>query len=418
MANILVVDDDRDLQKLLQTILGRAGHTLTTAMNGQEALELALKGNFDLAVIDVMMPIMDGYELTRQLRANARTRLLPILILTARTQVADQMLATEAGADACLGKPLSYKDLVDKVQQLIDASAARQAKTRLQAEPTVDPSRVFVLKPTPAASPSAPPPAPVSAPPPAAPVAPFAAPGPASAAVPPAGRILVTLGLRGGTGVTTLAVTLAGALLRAGKRVCLVDLSPNGGQVAQHLHLRPNFTWGDWQPAPESKVIGQTLVRHPAGLFVLPAPTQPVRRGLAAETLQAALGVLGGFFSDVVIDAAPMLDEATCAALGLAQQVFVVFSPEKGAARTALNTLRALGTLSIPASNIRLVLNQNTAEPPLTTAEVEKVLGRAADWAIPFDHNQAAALAQATPLAFSQPNTPLVAAAAALLLKV
>ncbi len=145
MANILVVDDDRDLLKLVQTVLSRAGHTLTLAMNGDEALKLVQAQDFDLVVVDVMMPVMDGYELTRRLRADERTRPWPILILTARTQVADQLSAVEAGANAYLGKPLSYKDLTDKVRQLLEASG-RPAKAA--PEPAADPSRLFILNPS------------------------------------------------------------------------------------------------------------------------------------------------------------------------------------------------------------------------------------------------------------------------------
>ena len=168
---------------------------------------------------------------------------------------------------------------------------------------------------------------------------------------------------------------------------------------------------------PESKVVGQTLIRHPSGLFVLASPAQPVRRGLTSETLQAAIGVMRGFFTDIIIDAAPVLDDATYTALLAAQHVFIVFNPDTGAARAALNTLRAMLNLAIPPGCIRLILNHNSPEPTLSISEVEKILGRPADWAIPFDRTQAAALAQEAPLAFSQPNTPLVSAVSALALQ-
>jgi CheY-like chemotaxis protein/MinD-like ATPase involved in chromosome partitioning or flagellar assembly len=419
VAKILVVDDDRDLLKLVQTVLSRAGHTLTLAMDGQEALQVALANDFDLAVVDVMMPTMDGYELTRRLRADEHTRHLPVLILTARTQVADQMSAAEAGADGYLGKPLSYKELTEKVRQLIEAAAIHHPKPK-PAEPPPEPSHVFALKPTPAVPsqpPAATPPVPAisSAVPPFAATAPTPTPPPSASAQ--GGRLIVTIGLRGGVGVTTVAVCLAGALLRSGRRVCLADLSPNGGQVAHQLHLQPTFTWGDWTTSPGSKVVGQTLIRHPSGLFVLAAPNQPMRRGLSGEAFQAALTVMRSFFTDVVVDAAPTLDDATCAALTAAQHIFIIFSPEAGAARTALSTCQALERLSIPATNIRLVLNQNSSESPLSIAETEAVLGRQADWAIPHDRTQTAALALQAPLVFNQPSTPLVAAVAALAMK-
>ena len=410
MSNILVVDDDRDLLKLVQTVLTRAGHTLTLARDGQEALDIALAHDFDLAVVDVMMPTMDGYELTRRLRADDRTRFLPILILTARTQVADQMLAAEAGADGYLSKPLSYKELTDKVRQLIEAAAQTHPKPKA-AEPAIDLERIFPLKP------SAPSAAPTAGTSPFVTTAP-AAPAPVAApAATQGGRLIVTIGLRGGAGATTVAVTLAGALLRSGRRACLADLSPNGGQVNQHLHLSPTVSWGDWATPPNPKIVGQTLIRHASGLFVLAAPALPARQALSAEAFQAALTTMRSFFTDVVVDAAPVLDSATCAALTAAQYILIIFSPEAGAARTAVSTLQALEQLSVSAANVRLILNQNSPESPLSITETESVLGRKADWAIPHDRSQSAALTLQAPLVFNQPNTPLVAAVAALALK-
>jgi CheY-like chemotaxis protein len=403
VANILVVDDDRDLLKLVQTVLSRAGHALTLAVNGEEALKLAQAQDFDLAVVDVMMPVMDGYELTRRLRANERTRQLPILILTARTQVADQMLAAEAGANAYLGKPLSYKDLTDKVRQLLEASGQL---AKAVAESTTDPSRIFILNPSLASTSSMPHIG-------SQPGAPFASPLPGSN--PPQNtRIIVALGLRGGVGTTTLATNLAAHLARAGKRVCIADLSPNGSQVAMQLHLRPSSTWADWPAVPDSKAVGQTLMRHQSGLFVMMGPSLPVRRTLSGDSLQAALGVLCSFFTDIIVDAAPMLDDSTLAAVTAARQTLVVFNSEMGAVRIALGTLRALANVSIPFTNLRLVHNQNSPEPGLSPADVEKLLSRPADWTIPYDRTQVAALAQGTPLALAQPNGPLANAITAI----
>ena len=409
MANILVVDDDRDLLRLVQTVLSRAGHTLTLAMTGDEALKLALAQDFDLAVVDVMMPVMDGYELTRRLRAEERTRHLPILILTARTQVADQMSAAEAGANAYLGKPLSYKDLTDKVRQLTETAANRAAKAAAQAasEPGTDPSRVFILNPSLAGSSTNMPHMGSQ------PGAPFVSPLPGSNP-PQNSRVIVTLGLRGGAGTTTLATNLAANLARGGKRVCIADLSPNGSQVAMQLHLRPSYTWADWPAMPDPKAVGQTLMRHPSGLFVMMGPTLPFRRMLSSESLRAALGVLSSFFTDIIVDAAPILDDSTLAAVTAARYTLIVFNSAMGAVRTALGTMRALANVSIPYANLRLVYNQNSAEPGLTSQDVEKLLSRPADWTIPYDRTQVAALAQGTPLTLAQPNGPLASAVAAI----
>lgn len=109
-----------------------------------------------------------------------------------------------------------------------------------------------------------------------------------------------------------------------------------------------------------------------------------------------------------------MLDNSTLAAVTAARYTLIVFNSEMGAVRTALGTLRALANVSVPFTNLRLVHNQNTSEPGLSPADVEKLLSRPADWTIPYDRTQVAALAQGTPLSLAQPNGPLASAVAAI----
>jgi pilus assembly protein CpaE len=222
--------------------------------------------------------------------------------------------------------------------------------------------------------------------------------------------VIVTLGLRGGVGATTLAVNLAGGLTQAGKRVCLVDLSSSGGLAALQLGLRPKTSWADLPAKPDVHNTGAALVRHISGLFVVASPFEPVRYGLARDTFQLMLGVLDAVFADIVIRAAPVLDDATTLALGAAQLVLLVVSPEVGAVQTAIGTLQALPKLSVADHRIRVVLNHNTPDPVLTQSRVEKALGRPVDLIIPYDRAQTAASAQGTPLILSQPNAPLAAA--------
>jgi pilus assembly protein CpaE len=216
--------------------------------------------------------------------------------------------------------------------------------------------------------------------------------------------VTITLGLRGGVGATTLAVNLAGALLRLGRRVCLVDLSPSIGHVALQLRLRSQTTWADLPPTPDVTTIGQALTRHDSGLYVLPAPPQPVRRGLTGETFQAVLTMLRSGFAEVVIDAAHVLDDATCLALTAAHCTLVVLTPEVGAVHSVAGTRRALSGLSVSDNRVRFALNHISLEPSLPVAAVEKALGRAPDLTVPFDRAQAGALAQGTPLVFAQPQ--------------
>ncbi|HWG63025.1 MAG TPA: response regulator [Streptosporangiaceae bacterium] len=115
-ATILIADDEQDLRELVAYRLSRAGYGIVEARDGQEALELALNEPPDMAVLDVMMPRMDGLELTRRLRKDPVTRRVPIILLTASVQEADIRRGLDAGADYYLAKPFNPAELLARVR--------------------------------------------------------------------------------------------------------------------------------------------------------------------------------------------------------------------------------------------------------------------------------------------------------------
>ena len=123
---VLVADDDEDILQLVSFRLERAGYTVVTAADGQQALAAAREHRPDLAVLDVMMPGLNGYEVTRQLRADEATAQIPVILLTARVQEADVSRGFEAGADDYLRKPFSPAELRSRVQAIL----ARRSSVR------------------------------------------------------------------------------------------------------------------------------------------------------------------------------------------------------------------------------------------------------------------------------------------------
>ncbi|MCW2966262.1 MAG: response regulator receiver protein [Solirubrobacteraceae bacterium] len=116
---VLVADDDEDILALVGLRLERAGYDVVTAKDGIEALEAVGERAPDVAVVDVMMPRMDGHELVRRLRARPDTGSIPILVLTAAVhdRVADA--SADAGADAHMRKPFSPRELVARLDELL-----------------------------------------------------------------------------------------------------------------------------------------------------------------------------------------------------------------------------------------------------------------------------------------------------------
>ena len=116
---VLAADDDEDILELITFRLERSGYTVLQARDGEEAWDVAQARLPDLAVLDVMMPKLDGFELTRRLRANEATSRMPIILLTARAQDADVQQGFDAGADDYLRKPFSPQELRARVQAIL-----------------------------------------------------------------------------------------------------------------------------------------------------------------------------------------------------------------------------------------------------------------------------------------------------------
>jgi DNA-binding response OmpR family regulator len=116
---ILIADDDPDILALVSFRLQKAGYEIVQARNGEEAVQAALERRPDLAILDVMMPRVDGYEATRRLRQHEETKRMPVILLTARVQEDDIARGFDAGADDYVKKPFSPQELGSRVQAVL-----------------------------------------------------------------------------------------------------------------------------------------------------------------------------------------------------------------------------------------------------------------------------------------------------------
>lgn len=117
---ILIVDDEPDIRHLIAITLESAGYQLVEAGKGTEALQALERENVDLAILDIMMPDMDGWEVCRQIRSRQQTKNLPVIILTVRNQPLDRVIGIEVvHADDYLTKPFERQQLLEMVQRLL-----------------------------------------------------------------------------------------------------------------------------------------------------------------------------------------------------------------------------------------------------------------------------------------------------------
>jgi DNA-binding response OmpR family regulator len=141
MMRILVIEDEARLARLISRVLREDGYAPETASDGRSGLARALAGEFDLLVVDWMLPDLDGIEVIKRLRAAEMS--VPILMLTARRQVEDRVEGLDAGADDYLVKPFAFSELLARVRSLLRWPREQKQSGQLLAagDVTLDPHR-------------------------------------------------------------------------------------------------------------------------------------------------------------------------------------------------------------------------------------------------------------------------------------
>ncbi|MBN1249289.1 MAG: response regulator [Anaerolineae bacterium] len=347
MARILMIDDSPEMLAMLNLVFeNRSDYEIVLAKSGEEGLALAFEAPPDIALVDIMMPRMDGYEVVRQLRAHAQTSRIRIIVLTARGQPVDETAALQAGADMHIAKPVSIDVLSNAVESLL----TRVSEASTQA------------------------------------------------------IILPVLGLRGGVGVTTLAVNLAVLLQQMGSTV-LWDLSPSSGHAALFLGLQPRTHWG-FHLRDATKPVSSLLREHKSGLRLLAAPPIPGMFGWFTEAdVEALLPGLTATAQFLVIDMPPTLDPALGPIFERARTLLLVTGDDPPAIQTTLATLQALQRWQT-----RVIVAHNASRPGKLpdAGTLERAMRVTIHSDIPYDPNQRLTLSRGTPLALAKPESPMV----------
>jgi two-component system phosphate regulon response regulator PhoB len=133
-ANILVVEDEPAIQELIAASLQHAGHSVLRAFDAEEAIRLVRETLPDIILLDWMLPGMSGIQLARRLRSEERTRDLPIIMLTARSEEHDKIAGLEAGADDYLTKPFSPRELLARIKAVLRRRAPQMTEDIIEIE--------------------------------------------------------------------------------------------------------------------------------------------------------------------------------------------------------------------------------------------------------------------------------------------
>ena len=256
---ILIVDDDVETLRLVGLMLQRQGYEIIAADNGAQAIVLAKSESPDLIVLDVMMPEMDGYQVTHMLRKMPETALAPILMFTAKSQVDDKVAGYDAGVDDYLTKPVHPAELVAHIKALLSRTRTRPV---IQEEPA---QKSFMIG---------------------------------------------VLACRGGLGTSTLALNLATSFARInkGSSVIAVELRPGQGTWGYELGFNnPDGLSTLLQLKPteiDTTTITNSLITTAFGVKILLAPilTAELNFSTLADHLIAILKVLSKMNTVIFVD--------------------------------------------------------------------------------------------------------------------
>ena len=315
-------------------MLQRQGYQISAATNGQQGLDKAFEEDPDLILLDVMMPDMDGYEVTRRLRQNPSTVDTPILMFTAKSQLDDKVIGFEVGANDYLTKPTHPSELQARVKTLL----SRTSDKRGVAASTRDGSQGYVIG---------------------------------------------VLGARGGLGATTMAVNLeAGLHTRTKGEVIVAEMLPGQGALALDMGATNSKGLVDLLSLNRLSDITRdkvhsSLFPHPSGLKLLLASDRPRDMNLASQTAnyEAVVRTLAAMARFVILDLGMGIQPFAEKTLPLCNETLIVL---EGAPNTIIHTkalIDDIAALGIPRKQINVALNNRVrSDTQLPSSQVQTKL--------------------------------------------
>jgi DNA-binding response OmpR family regulator len=331
---ILIVDDDLDTLRLVGLMLQRQGYQISAATNGQQGLDKAFEEDPDLILLDVMMPDMDGYEVTRRLRENPSTVNTPILMFTAKTQLDDKVVGFEVGVNDYLTKPTHPSELQARVKSLL--------------------AKIVDKKP-------------VST----------------SAETSNQGYVIGVLAPRGGLGTTTLTVNLgAGLLNRTKTEVIVAEMLPGQGAMALDMGLTVSAGLVDLLSITKTSEltrdkVRESLTHHGSGLKFLLASERPRDMHLISQTAnyETAISLMADLARFVVLDLGVGIQPFAQKILPQCNEVIIVL---EGAPNTIIHTkalIDDIASMGLNRKNINVVLNNRIrSDTQLPSSQVQNKL--------------------------------------------
>jgi pilus assembly protein CpaE len=328
---ILVIDDEPINHQLVSKALEDLDCQILSAENGASGIAYARTVKPDIIITDVIMPDINGYEVTRLLRREAQFFSTPIIVLTAQAGLKDKLHAFEVGADDYLSKPFEPAELAARISVLMRRLEIRA--TTAVAQQTTNLAKTIAVH-----------------------------------------------SLRGGTGGSMLAVNLGLSLNNLWGNTILLDLTMTAGQVALMLNKNLGRTWADVshykQGEVDFDVLKSIIGIHDSGLSFIAAPTFPDEGELLrGETLLSILMMLKDGFQYIIADMPHDFSETSLGVLDASDVILLVGTPDMASVRAMAAALNAYTKLGYPVEKIRPVLNAPFPRSSLSKGKIETALG-------------------------------------------
>jgi CheY-like chemotaxis protein/MinD-like ATPase involved in chromosome partitioning or flagellar assembly len=329
---ILIVDDDLDTLRLVGLMLQKIGYQISAASNGEQGLAKALEERPDLILLDVMMPDMDGYEVTRRLRKNPATVSIPILMFTAKTQLDDKVVGFEVGADDYLTKPTHPTELQAHIKALLSRSPKGES---VEIKTPVHEKHGYVIG---------------------------------------------VLSARGGLGVTSVASNIAAALLtRVQEDVIFAELVPGQGTLGMDLGLPSQTSLNEILSGSVVEVtrekVDSSLITHHTGLKLLLASEQPrdILWTSQVKKYDALVERLSGLARFVVLDLGAGLNEFAQSVLPMCSERIVVVEGVVNTIRHTKLLIDDIAELKVEPKTISVILNNRVrSESQMSLKQVQE----------------------------------------------
>jgi pilus assembly protein CpaE len=365
MARILVVDDEPIYHQMIARALEAEKFQIEFASNGKEGLQKAKAVKPDLIITDVMMPDLNGYELTKLLRREPQFAHTPIMVLTSQTGLQNKLNSFESGADDHLTKPFEPAELVARLAALLRRSEVSQ--TPVATTPARDPARLIAVH-----------------------------------------------SLRGGTGCSSLTVNLGVGLVSLWKYpTVLLDLTMVAGQVALMLNATLRRTWADianiGPDELEFEILQSIIAKHESGLDFIAAPTYPTdAETINTDILDAALRLIKNQYAYVVADLPHDFNDIVVHTLDVADMVLMLATPDVASIRAVAAAQDTYKKLNYPPEKIKLILNATFPKHGLPKDKIETALGIPIMMTIPYTADAfVEAINYGLPLISSKPDEPV-----------